>query len=175
MCGCYGLHNEQAVIPRPGGPGDCRRGARGYNHCEHVAERQLKGLVTSDSQLSLTPFFNDYWYFQRRMQNSVLLYDTLRSLARGHLIRKAGSMSNGLYLEFVPEIALVFDRLHRSGYLREVEFPGINPEAIRFFTLSDAGREKLHEVSRWFEQLPWYLRLWGRMGLPIPSSSPTGI
>ena len=109
------------------------------------------------------------------MPNSILLYDALCSLDKGHLLRKAGSMSNGLLLEFVPEIALVFDRLQRDGYLDEVDFPGRNPEAIRFFTLSDAGREKLHELSRWFGQLPWYLKLWGRMGLPLPTSSSTGI
>ena len=109
------------------------------------------------------------------MENSVLLYDALRSLAQGHLLRKAGSMSNGLFLEFVPEIALLFDRLQRNSYLREVDFPDRNPEAIRFFTLSDAGREKLHEVSCWYVQLPWYLRLWGRMGLPVPTSSSSGI
>lgn len=109
------------------------------------------------------------------MQNSILLYDALRSLHKGHLLRKAGSMSNGLFLEFVPEIALVFDRLQRDGYLREVDFPGQNPEAIRFYTLSDAGREKLSEVSRWFGQLPWYLKLWGRLGLPLPPYSATGI
>jgi len=108
------------------------------------------------------------------MPNSILLYDALRSLDKGHLLRKAGSMSNGLLLEFVPEIALVFDRLQRDGYLREVDFPDRNPEAIRFFTLSDAGREKLREVSRWFGQLPWYLKLWGRMGLPLPTSTSTG-
>ncbi len=72
-------------------------------------------------------------------------------------------MSDGLYLEFVPEIALVFDRLQRDGYLREVDFADRNPEAIRFFTISDAGREKLREVSRWYGQLPWYLKLWGRI------------
>ena len=92
------------------------------------------------------------------MQNSILLYDALRSLNKGHLLRKAGSMSNGLFLEFVPEIALVFDRLNRAGYLREVDFSDRNSEAIRFFTIRDAGREKLREVSRWFEQLPWYLK-----------------
>ena len=109
------------------------------------------------------------------MQNSILLYDALRSLNKGHLLRQAGSMSNGLFLEFVPEIALVFDRLQHAGYLREVDFPGRNREAIQFFTLSDAGREKLREVSRWCEQLPWYLKLWGRMGLPLPTSSSIGI
>jgi len=109
------------------------------------------------------------------MENSVLLYDALRSLDRGHLLRKAGSMSNGMFLEFVPEIALVFDRLQRNGYLHEVDYPDRNPEAIRFFTLSDSGREKLCEVSHWFGQLPWYLKLWGRMGLPILNSSSTGI
>ena len=109
------------------------------------------------------------------MKNSVLLYDALRSLDKGHLLRKAGSMSNGLFLEFVPEIALIFDRLQRNGYLREVDFPVRNPEAIRFFTLSDAGREKLHEVACWFGQLPWYWKIWGRMGLPIPTSSSTDI
>ena len=109
------------------------------------------------------------------MQNSILLYDALRSLEKGHLLRKAGSMSNGLFLELVAEIALVFDRLQRNGYLREVDYPDRNPEAIRFFTLSDAGREKLREVSRWFEQQPWYLKLWGRMGLPLPTSLSTGI
>ncbi len=102
------------------------------------------------------------------MPHSILLYDALRSLERGHLLRRVGRMSNGLYLEFVPEIALVFDRLHRDGYLREVDFADRNPEAIRFFTLSDAGRDKLREVSRWYGQLPWYLKLWGRMGLPLP-------
>ena len=80
-------------------------------------------------------------------------------------------MSNGLFLEFVPEIALVFDRMKRDGYLHEVDFPDRNPEAIQFFTISDKGREKLREVTRWFEQLPWYLKLWGRMGFPIQTSS----
>ena len=119
--------------------------------------------------------YNNLFYFQYGMPNSILLYDALCSLDKGHLLRKAGSMSNGLLLEFVPEIALVFDRLQRDGYLDEVDFPDRNPEAIRFFTLSDAGREKLLELSRWFRQLPWYLKLWGRMGLPLPTSSSKGI
>jgi hypothetical protein len=104
------------------------------------------------------------------MSHSILLYDSLRSLEKGHLLRKAGGMSNGLYLEFVPEIALVFDRLQRDGYLREVEFTDRNPDSIQFFSLSHAGREKLREVSRWYEQLPWYLKIWGRLGMPLPDS-----
>lgn len=102
------------------------------------------------------------------MPNSILLYDALLSLNRGHLLHKAGSLSNGLYLEYVPEIALVFDRLQRSGYLRAVVFPDRNPESIQFFALSERGREKLQEVSRSYEQLPWYLKLWGRLGPPLP-------
>ncbi len=102
------------------------------------------------------------------MQNTILLYDALQSMNNGHLLRKAGSMSNGLFLEYVPEIVLIFDRMQRDGYLSEVDFPDRNPEAIKFFTLSDEGREKLREVSCWFGKLPWYLKLWGRMGLPVP-------
>ena len=104
------------------------------------------------------------------MPNSILLYDALWSLSKGHLLRKAGGMSNGLYLEYVPEIALVFDRLQRDGYLRAVGFPDRSSDSIQFFALSEAGREKLREVSRWYEQLPWYLKLWGRLGLPLPDS-----
>ena len=84
-------------------------------------------------------------------------------------------MSNGLFLEFVPEIALVFDRMQSDGYLREVDFPNRNLEGIRFFTLSDAGRDKLREVSCWFDLLPWHLKLWGWMGLPLPTSSSSDI
>jgi len=107
---------------------------------------------------------------RRRMPDSILLYDALWSLNNGHLLRKAGGMSNGLYLEYVPEIALVFDRLQRDGYLRAIVFPDRNPDSIQFFALSEAGREKLREVSHWYEQLPWYLKLWGRLGLPLPDS-----
>lgn len=108
------------------------------------------------------------------MPNTILLHDALRSLERGHLLRKAGGMSSGLYLECVPEIALVFDRLLRDGYLLEIDFPGRNRDAIRFFTLSDAGREKSRQISRWFGGLPWYLKLWGRLGLPLPDSVTRG-
>ena len=102
------------------------------------------------------------------MPHSILLYDALRSLDQGHLLRQVGPMSNGLMLENVPEIALVVDRLRRLDCLREVEHPDRGADSIHFFTLSDAGRRHLQELARWYQALPWYLKLWGRLGLPLP-------
>lgn len=102
------------------------------------------------------------------MPHSILLYDALKSLGQGHLLRRVGTMSNGLYLENVPEVALVYDRLQREGCLQEVDFAGRNPDSIRFFTLSARGRRMLQEAAQWYAGLPWYLRLWGRLGLPLP-------
>ena len=103
------------------------------------------------------------------MPNSILLYDALRSLNIGHLLRKAGGMSNGSHLESCQT-----SRGVRSPATRRlsasVVFPDRNPDAIQFFALSEAGSEKLREVSDWYEQQPWYLKLWGRLGLPLPDS-----
>ena len=76
------------------------------------------------------------------MPQRIIVHDALNAMARGHLLRKVGSMSNGL--------------------------PERGPDSIRFVTLSETGRAAWHRSRLWYQALPWYLKICGRLGLPLP-------
>ena len=102
------------------------------------------------------------------MPHRLIMYDALRSLAAGNLLTKAGGLSLGMHLANVPEVAIIFDRLWREGFLKQVPPFRAGRDALQYFTISNRGLEALQSGRDWYRRLPFPLRIWGRLGLPLP-------
>lgn len=103
------------------------------------------------------------------MPHRLIMYDALVSLEKGNLLTKAGDMALGMHLEGVHEVSHVFEIMKKGGYLRQL-IPEKNwHRDIQYYTISDDGLRCLREGHLWYRSLPLYLKLWGRLGLPLPN------
>jgi len=96
------------------------------------------------------------------------MYDALVSLEHGNLLTKAGELSLGMHLEGVYEISHVFELLKRDGYIRQLRPKKNWHRDIQYYTISEAGIHCLEEGRIWYQSLPFPMKLWGRLGLPLP-------
>lgn len=86
------------------------------------------------------------------------LLDVLERLDRGHLLALLGVTVPAVWFDGHPDIALLAGVLFTYDYVQIAGRHRENPHVV-YFTLSDAGRRKLHEGRAWWNGLSFWQRL----------------
>lgn len=86
------------------------------------------------------------------------LLDVLEQLDRGHLLALAGTAAPTVWLAGHPDISLLAGVLFGYGYVQIAGCHRLNPNIV-YFSLSAAGRRKLHEGRLWWNRLSLWRRL----------------
>jgi hypothetical protein len=85
------------------------------------------------------------------------LLDALERLDQGHLLAVMGATTPRVWLAGCPEIVLLAGLLFSYDYVQIAGRHRENPHVV-YFTLSEAGRRKLHEGQAWWNGLSFWQR-----------------
>lgn len=91
-----------------------------------------------------------------------VVFDCLLSLRRGNELMKGGESALTLFLQGAPFAYVAFDYLQRNGLIWPVHDPD---DAIERWVLSVRGYDYLCRMEQWYQAMPLWLRLLGRLGL----------
>lgn len=88
--------------------------------------------------------------------------DVLEHLDRGHLLAVMGATTPRVWLAGFPEIVLLAGVLFTYDYVQIAGRHRETPHVV-YFTLSDAGRRKLHQGQAWWNGLSFWQRMQVRL------------